>query len=84
MSDHRKGPDDGAEPPAERPAGAGEPVEKQQWEDLQKEAKAKLETGRAGDDPDPNAVVEHADLRSPITWLPTVVETLVARSPSRS
>ena len=43
-------------------------------DDLQKEATAKLETGRAGDDPDPNADVEHADLRSPITWLPTVVD----------
>ena len=78
MSDHRKGPGDGAEPPGAEPSGAGGPVEKEQWTDLQKEAKAKLETGRAGDDPDPNADVEHADLRNPITWLPTVVETLVA------
>ncbi len=73
MSEHRKGPSDGAEPP-DQASGS----DKEQWTDLQQEAKAKLETGRAGDDPDPNADVESADLRSPITWLPTVVETLVA------
>ncbi|MEO5852011.1 MAG: ABC transporter permease [Nocardioides sp.] len=33
---------------------------------------------RAGTDPRPDTDVEHASLASPISWLPTVVETVVA------
>jgi hypothetical protein len=37
-----------------------------------------LEPERSGTDPKPDEEVVHADLRHPVSWLPTLVETVVA------
>jgi ABC-type uncharacterized transport system permease subunit len=62
MSDDKQTPEPGGDP--------------QEWRRLQQEAAA-LQEERSGTEPKP-VDVEHVDLRSPISWLPTVVETFVA------